>query len=453
MIFKHLPLSRRTVLRGLGTAMALPWLEAMTPLSRLRGALIAAEPTRPLRTAFLFFPNGTHFADWAPRGEGRNIEIPSLLEPLARHRENILFLRGLSHRNARALGDGPGDHARSAACFLTGAHPFKTPGADIHCGVSVDQAIAAQIGSETPLSSLQLGCEGGRRSGQCDSGYACAYSNNISWADPHTPLSNEIHPRQLLDRLFLRGPAAESTRAREERLVTRRSILDFVREDARRLEKNLGVRDRRKLDAYLTGVREIERRIEQAERLSELEQRGEGIEVPDRIPRDYSEHVKLQMELMILAFRLDLTRVATFMIANEGSNRSFPNLGVRGGHHQLSHHKGEPSKVDAIRKINRYQSELFAHFLDRMHETDDEGQPLLDSSLVLWGGAIRDGNRHDHHDLPILLAGRGGGRVEPGRILHFPKHTPLCDLYLRMIRLAGGDAETFGDSKSVVSLS
>ena len=452
MIPSRRTLSRRTVLRGLGTAIALPWLEAMTPWSRLGGAVAAAEPSRPLRMAFLFFPNGTHHADWAPTGSGTEIELPSLLEPVARHKSEILFLRGLSHHNARALGDGPGDHARSAAAFLTGAHPHKTAGADIRCGVSVDQVIARELGAKTLFPSLQLGCEGGRRSGQCDSGYACAYSNNISWADPHTPLSHEVDPRQLLDRLFLRGPRSETERARAERLDARKSILDFVRDDLRTLDGKLGVRDRRKLDAYLTGVRELERRIEQAEEISTLAKKGEGIEVPAQIPREYSEHVKLQCELLILAFRLDLTRVASFMIANEGSNRTFPELGVRDGHHHLSHHQGNEGKIAAIRKINRFQSELFAHFLDRMRETDDEGAPLLDSSLVLWGGAIRDGNRHDHHDLPILLAGRGNGVVEPGRIIHASKNTPLCDLYLRMIEWSGGEAKTFGDAKGPLSL-
>mgnify|MGYP002638781654 CR=1 FL=1 len=452
MSFTRRSLSRRTVLRGLGTAIALPWLEAMTPLTCLGTSLAAAETGRPLRMAFVFFPNGTHHEEWAPTGDGRDVVLPSLLEPVARHKDEILFLRGLSHRNARALGDGPGDHARSAACFLTGAHPHKTAGADIRCGVSVDQVAASHLGSETLFPSLQLGCEGGRRSGQCDSGYACAYSNNISWSDPHTPLSHEVDPRQLLDRLFLRGPASETTRARGERLHARKSILDFVREDARTLDGKLGVRDRRKLDAYLTGVRELERRIEQGERVNELARRGEGIAIPDKIPGEYGEHVKLQMELMILAFRLDLTRVVSFMIANEGSNRAFPELGVREGHHLLSHHKGNEGKIDSIRRINRYQNELFAHLLDRMRETDDEGSPLLDSSLILWGGAIRDGNRHDHHDLPILLAGRGNGAVDPGRILHTPKNTPLCDLYLRMIELSGGTATSFGDSVGALDL-
>lgn len=451
-------LSRRTVLRGLGTAIALPWLEAMAPVSRLvGGGLAAAEPSRPLRTAFLFFPNGTHHADWAPTGEGRDVVLPELLSPLARHREEILFLRGLSHRNARALGDGPGDHARSAACFLTGAHPHKTAGADIECGTSIDQEIARRVGGETLFPSLQLGIEGGRRSGQCDSGYACAYSSTIAWADPHTPLLHETDPRQLLDRLFLRGPTDETARARAERIDSRRSILDFVRDDARRIEGSLGVRDRRKLDAYLTGVRELEKRIEQAERIAALEARGEGVAVPDRIPRVYSEHVKIQMELAILAFRLDLTRVLTFMIANEGSNRPFPELDIAEGHHHLSHHKGSEGKIESIRRINRFQSELFAHFLDRMRETDDEGQPLLDSSLVLWGCAIRDGNRHDHHDLPVLLAGRGNGASDPGRIVHTPKNTPLCDLYLSLLRSSGGSVtratERFGDSRAALALS
>jgi len=449
------PLSRRTVLRGLGTAVALPFLEAMLPRSLgaiARGAS-SAIAARPLRFAFLFFPNGTHFAEWGATGEGRNVVLPPLLEPLARHKEKILFLRGLSHRNATALGDGPGDHARSAACYLTGAHPKKTPGADIRNGISVDQVIAERIGGETPFPSLQLGCEGGRQSGQCDSGYACSYSSHISWADAHTPLSHEIDPRQLLDRLFLRGPAEETVRAREERLATRRSILDFVQDDARRIETRLGVRDRRKLDAYLTGVRELERRIERAERLAELEAREGAIELPERIPRDYGEHVKLQMELLVLALRLDLTRVVSFMLANEGSDRSFPNLGIAEGHHHLSHHEGNAAKIDAIRRIDRYQNELFAHLLDRLAETDDDGVPLLDSTILLWGGAIRDGNAHDHHDLPVLLAGGGNGAIAPGRLFRAPDHTPLCDLFLSLIRVAGAERESFGDSRGALALS
>ena len=444
------PLSRRTVLRGLGTAMALPWLEAMAPATRLFAA--AAPPARPMRQAYLFFPNGTHHADWAPQLVDGEIRLPSLTAPLARHASDLLWFRGLSHRNARALGDGPGDHARSSACYLTGAHPHKTAGADIRCGVSVDQVAAKTLGETTLFPSLQLGAEGGRRSGQCDSGYACAYSSHISWSDAHTPLSHETDPRQLLDRLFLRGPASETEKARLERLATRKSILDFVRDDVKKLEGTLGRRDQRKLDAYLTGVRELERRIAESERVRALEESGEGVDLPDSTPRDYGEHVKLQMELAILAFRLDLTRVLTFMIANEGSNRTFPELDVREGHHHLSHHKGNEGKIDAIRKINLYQNELFAHFLDRMKETDDEGVPLLDSSLVLWGGAIRDGNRHDHHDLPIVLAGRGGGRVEPGRLVETSNHTPLCNLFLRMIEFAGGDATSFGDSKAPLAL-
>jgi len=440
------------VLRGLGTAVALPFLEAMLPRSLASLAVAGESVARPLRFAFLFFPNGTHFAEWGPTGEGRDVVLPPLLEPLARHRESILFLRGLSHRNATALGDGPGDHARSAACYLTGAHPRKTPGADIENGVSVDQVIAGRIGSDTAFPSLQLGCEGGRQSGQCDSGYACAYSSHISWADAHTPLAHEIDPRQLLDRLFLRGPAQESARAREERLATRRSILDFVREDARRIETRLGVRDRRKLDAYLTGVRELERRIERAELLAELEAREGAIDLPDRIPRDHGEHVKLQMELLVLALRLDLTRVVTFMLGNEGSDRTFPSLGISEGHHHLSHHEGDARKIDSIRKIDRHRNELFAHFLDRLAETDDEGAPLLDSTVVLWGGAIRDGNAHDHHDLPLLLAGRGNGAVAPGRLLRVPDHTPACDLLLSLIRLAGVERDSFGDSRGALPL-
>jgi len=428
----------------------------MAPAVRFGRALAGVPASPPLRFVFGFFPNGCHHLDWAPEGEGRRVELSPLLEPLARHRHRITFFRGLSHRNARALGDGPGDHARSAACYLTGAHPRKTGGSDIQCGPSIDQEIARRIGRETLFPSLQLGIEGARKSGQCDSGYACVYSSHISWADAHTPLTPETHPRGLFDRLFLRGPADETARARAERISARKSILDAALEDARRLQRGLGVRDRRKVDAYLTGVRELERRIEEAERVAELARQGEGIDIPDRRPVDYDEHVKLQGELMVLALRLDLTRVISFMIAGEGSNRTFPQLGVREGHHSLSHHRGDPGKIDAIRRINRYQSELFAHLLDRLSETEDSEGSLLDHSLFLWGGAIRDGNRHDHHDLPVLLAGEGGGTVPGGRIVRAADHTPLCNLYLSILHLAeaGRDREPsrpgrelrFGDS-------
>ena len=448
----HRPLSRRTVLRGLGTALALPWLEAMTPLQRVGGRLMAAEPLRPLRHAFVFFPNGTHHDEWAPTGEGTEVALSPLLAPLERHKGSITFLRGLTHRNARALGDGPGDHARSAAAWLTGAHPFKTPGTDIRCGMSIDQRLAELNGRQSFFPSIQLGIEHGRRSGQCDSGYACAYSNHISWADPYTPLTPEVSPRQFLDRLFLRGPASETERARAERLARRRSILDFVQEDVRRLEGRLGVRDRRKVDAYLSAVRDLERRIEQSERAVALEAEGSGLGIPEQAPNSYDEHVSLQSELMILAFRLDLTRVATFMLANEGSNRSYPFLDVNEGHHSLSHHRGDERKIDEIRRINLYQSEILARLIDRFAETEEEGVPLLDSSLILWGTAIRDGNRHDHHDLPMLLAGRGGGRVAPGRIVHTPKETPASNLFLRMIEWSGGGDAAFGDSTGALAL-
>ena len=450
-------LHRRTVLRGIGTAIALPWLEAMSPGTITRTARAATRNSTPTRLAFLFVPNGVHAPEWlptpgAPGASSILAELPPLLRPLDRVREHITLHSGLSHRNATALGDGPGDHARSAACFLTGTHPRKTAGSDIVNGVSIDQAVAAGNRGRTRFDSLEIGCDPTLTAGNCDSGYSCAYSANIAWRSPRTPVAKETSPRAVFERLFMAGPVGESTEARGRRLSRRRSILDAVRGDAVRLSRDLGGRDRAKLEEYLDGAREPERRIEQVER-SEQDSSGWGIDqLPPGVPGDYGDHLALMGDLMTLAFRLDLTRVCTFMWANEGSNRTFPMVDVREGHHHLSHHAGDHAKIDAIRRINLWQNERFADLIADLAGIEGEnGGSLLDDTLVLYGGAISDGNRHNHHDLPIVVAG-GGGSAEPGRQVSHAPRTPLCNLYRSMASAAGTPLDRFGDSNGSAML-
>lgn len=439
-------LSRRAALRGLGGLVALPWLEAM-------GAAAAATPlasaptASPRRTAFLFFPNGVHRPAWFPGADGA---LPSSLEPLAAHRGRCTILSGLAHVNAEPQGDGPGDHARSAACFLTGAHPRKTSGGDITNGVSIDQAIAGRLAGRTRFDSLELGLEPGMTAGNCDSGYSCAYSANISWRTPHTPMAKEHDPRVLFERLFAAGPADEGEAARARRLASRRSILDGARDEARALRGALGGRDRRKLDEYLDGVRSVERRIELAERGGPSGADAGGMPRPAGVPAEWEEHARLMADLMVLAFRTDATRVASFMLANEGSNRPYPSIGVKAGHHDVSHHAKDDAKIADYMRINRLHTAQLAYLLDRLAATEGEdGTPLLDSTLVVYGGAIGDGDRHDHRDLPIIVAGgakddplarRHGGSVAVGR------DRPLCDLFLSVAERMGVTLDRFGDS-------
>jgi len=435
---------RRTFLRGAGTVLALPFLDSVS--------LGAVE--RPKRLAFLFVPNGIDMAGWKPGEAGAGYTMPDLMEPLAKHRDDLLVISNLAQLNARALGDGPGDHARSAACFLTGAHPVKTAGRNIRAGISVDQIAARHLGRATALPSLELGTEPARQSGNCDSGYSCAYSSNLSWRTPHSPMGKEIDPRTIFERLFRIGPEGESRKARDERLFARRSILDYVRDDAARLTRRLGRADRRKLDEYFSGIRELERRIEMlapAEFGEEIWMLNEPVEEalrapPGGVPRDYRAHVRLIYDMLVLAFRLDRTRVATFMLANEGSNRNYAFVGASGGHHHLSHHKGDAEKIAKIRRINLFHAEQLAYFLGKLKEVREGDGTLLDSTAVVYGSAISDGNRHNHDDLPILVAGRGGGIVRPGRHLVADRRTPLCNLYVSLLRGVGVKTDRFGDS-------
>lgn len=437
------PIDRRTVLRGMGAAIALPWLDAM--------AVAKIAPQRPLRMAFLFVPNGVNPADWIPAAGAT--ALPPSLAALEGVRDRFAIHTGLSHRNATALGDGPGDHARSAACFLTGAHPRKTAGSDIMNGVSVDQVAAQHFKNTTRFASLELGCERGATGGNCDSGYSCTYSANISWRTPRTPVSKEISPRLAFERLFAFGPAGESAAARAARLHRRRSILDAVVGDAKRLSKSLGSRDQHKLADYLESVRELERRIEVVEQ-QEQDPAELGLqEMPRGIPGDHGEHIDLMGEVMALAFEQDLTRVVSFMWANEGSNRSFPAVGVSEGHHHISHHGKDEAKVAAIQSIDRWHIARLAALIERMDRNrDSEGRSTLDDTLLVFGSAISDGNRHNHNNLPIIVAGGGGGRATPGGVIEHDPGTPLCNLYLSMLHGAGVEQESFGDSTAQARL-
>ncbi len=442
-------LSRRAVLRGLGTAVALPLLDAMgVPLLRAAGAEDAAPGTHPQRLAWMYFPNGAHMQDWTPKAEGAEYVLPASLTSLEPHKKDLLVLSGLAQDQARAHGDGPGDHARSVAVFLTCAHPVKTKGANIRVGVSADQVAAQKIGAATRFASVELGIEGGRQSGNCDSGYSCAYSSNMSWRTPTTPVAKEINPRLVFERLFNDGKPGESKEARAKRLRRRKSVLDFVGRDARALKKKIGVADRAKLEEYLSGLRDIERRIERSE-----DERKAGkdpaadFDVPAGVPGDRREHMRLMMDLLVLAFQTDTTRVATFMLANGGSNASFPWIGVRGAHHGLTHHGGNKQKIEDVKRINHFHVSQYAYLLAKMKGVKEGEGTLLDNSMIVLGSGIGDGNRHNHDNLPVLLAGGGGGTLKTGRHVRYPRWTPLGNLYVSMLERAGAKVTAIGDSK------
>lgn len=431
---------RRTVLKGFGTAMALPLFEAMSP-SRLRAA--SAVPA-PNRLAILFVPNGVQVTEWTPQGEGADYQLSPILEVLESHKPDFAVLSGLTQDKARANGDGGGDHARSSAVFLTGCQPYKTDGANLRAGISADQIAADRVGRHTRLASLELGCDKGSQSGNCDSGYSCAYSANISWRTPTMPMVKEVNPRIVFERLFGSTRSDETAEARERRMKYKQSLLDFVRDDAQGLRHRLGTADRRKLDEYLTGVREIEERIERAEKFAAQEL--PSTPKPEGIPQEYQEHIRLMSDLLILALQTDLTRVVTFMYANEGSNRSYNFIDVPDGHHDLTHHGGNEEKQAKIVKINRFHLEQFAYLLDRMKAIREGESTLLDNSMVVYGSGIGDGNRHNHDDLPILLAGRGCGTITPGRHIRYPNGTPLNNLWLSLLDRMDADVDSLGDS-------
>ena len=441
-------LSRRTVLRGLGTTLALPLLDSMSPTRLLAAG--AGDAKTPLRMAFFYVPNGAHMPDWTPKNDGVGYEMPATLQRLRDHKDTFNVLSGLTLDGARAHGDGGGDHARSVAAFLTGAHPRKTNGADIENGISVDQATAQHVGANTRFASLELGLEASAQAGNCDSGYSCAYASNMSWRGPTNPMAKEIDPGALFDRLFAGDTVKQTRKAKSTREKYRKSVLDFVLDDATRLQKTLPAVDRRKLDEYLYSVRDVERRLGGASMLRMTEDGVPDYPRPKGVPKGLAKHSELMMDMITLAMQTDSSRIISFMFTNAGSNRSYSEIGVSEGHHELSHHGKSEHKQEQIAKINRFHIERFAYLLDRLKSVREGDRTLLENSMIVYGSGISDGDRHNHDDLPILLAGNAGGKVETGRHIRYKNGTPLCNLYVWMMQQMGASVDKFGDSNGVL---
>lgn len=441
-------MSRRTLLRGLGTAVALPLFDAMLPRLAVAGLTPDSGRKLPLRLAVVYVPNGKNMKHWTPTKEGVDFELPSVLEPLTEFKQDLLVITGLTCDKARANGDGAGDHARAMSAFLTGRQPKKTAGADIRAGISMDQLAATHVGAETRFRSIEIGCEGGRQAGNCDSGYSCAYSSSISWRGDATPVPKEINPQLLFDRLFGSGKPDEQSAARSKRERYNLSILDLVRDDAKRLHGELGAADQRNLDEYLTSIREVERRVSQGTHDAgppEVEMARPSGDY-QKGAEEFPQYMRLMTEILVLGFQTDQTRIATYVFANEGSTRSYPFVGVPEGHHDLSHHQNNAAKLEKIRLINRFHTTQLAYLLERMKAVKEGDGTLLDHSMVLYGSGNSDGNRHNHDDLPILVAGRANGSITTGRHLRVPKETPLTNLYIEMLDRFGITVERFGDS-------
>lgn len=440
--------SRRGFLRGIGASVALPALESLQPLiAAVPGtkAMATTASGTPLRMAYLYIPNGVNLDFWRPKGSDSSYKMGETFKAMEPHRSDFQIFTGFEQKNAMAGSDGPGDHARGVATFLTSARARKTAGSDIQLGISADQVAAQSVKNLTRLSSLELSADGVRKSGNCDSGYSCAYQFNLSWRSETQPMTPESHPRAVFERLFGNGSSKERADSLNRRYASKKSVIDFVKEDAKALQRSLGRNDRHKLDEYLTGVREIERQIEKTEVIGLPA--DPGVPEPSETPASYKGQLRLMMDMMVLAFKTDSTRISTFLMAHDGSNRSFEDIGVSDGHHNISHHQRKPENLAKIAKIDQFYIEQLAYFLDKMKTTQDaDGKSLLHNSMIVYGGCISDGNRHNHNDLPIVVAGNAGGAFAPGRHVELGADMPLSNLYLRMLNEFGVDAKRFGDS-------
>jgi hypothetical protein len=432
--------ARRTFLQGVGLSVGLPLLEAMMPQRQALGGQQPDGP--PVRLGYIFFPNGAIMQSWTPQAEGEGFEFTPTLKPLEPYRSHLTVLSGLAQDNGRAKGSGPGDHARAAASYLTGAHPYKTSAANIRVGVSVDQVAADRVGHLTRLPSLELGIEAGRNAGNCDSGYSCAYSSNISWKTETTPMAKEIHPRLVFERLF--GSGEEASRTGKNAMLSGGASWTSSPTTPNGCKDRLGQSDRQKLDEYFSSVRELEQRIERVEQQAQVER--PDFEVPEAIPRDTQEHIRLMYDLLVLAFRTDSTRVATFMLGNAGSNRSYPMVDVREGHHQLSHHGNNPEMMEKIQRIDHFLVGEFAYFLNQLQAVEEGTGTLLDHVMIMYGSGLSDGNRHWHHDLPVVLAGGAAGTIRSGCHIRLPGEVPLNNLFLSMLDRVGANVDKLGDS-------
>ncbi len=443
-------IGRRHFLRGLSACIALPAFGSLAPRGVLASESLQARSLgvtatgAPLRTAFLYFPNGAIPSAFWPEGDETSFSLGRTLSVLEPMRDKIQILHGLDNKAAEAGNDGGGDHARGNGTFLTGVRLNKSA-TDIRNGVSIDQEIASQVGRLTRFPSLELSCEANRQTGECDSGYSCAYQFNLSWKNATTPMSPEANPRLVFERLFGSGEHGQRNANLAQRRQEQRSILDFVLDDAKSMQRRLARADGRKLDQYLAGVREIETRIENAERFGAAP--DPNVATPAGVPTSYTDHVELMYEMLALAFQTDSTRVATLLLAHDGSNRSFEHIGIVEGHHDLSHHQDKADRIEKVIQIDEWYMTRFAKFLARLDEIEDvDGKSLLHNSMILLGSGNADGNRHSHTDVPAILAGNGGGSLQAGR---FTKHgsKPLANLYLSMAEKLGVQGlSRFGDS-------
>jgi len=438
---RHAAMSRRKFLRGLGAAVAVPMFPSLQTATHAASEVARA----PVRMAYFIIPNGVIQDYWFPTGAGRDFELSRTMKPLSDIKQHLQVIAGLDQKNATAGNDGGGDHARAGATYLTGMRAKKTAGKDIRCGISVDQVAAQQLGHLTRFPSLELTCDAIRNTGACDTGYACAYQYNMSWSSPTTPVTPEPNPRLVFERLFGTGTHGErkkSFAARQERQI---SILDFVLEDARSLAGEMGVADRHKLDEYLSGVRDVERRISDTEAIARIP--DPEVATPAGIPAEIGGHMDLMYDMMLLAFQTDQTRISTLLLAYDGSNLPYPQLGISEGHHWLTHNQRVAEYKEKTAQIESYWLEHFARFIKKMAETDDiDGQKLIDNVMMLYGGAISDGNRHLHDNCPAILVGHGGGKLNPGRYTNAGS-IPMSNLFVSMLdRFGVQGIESFGDS-------
>ncbi|MEQ1750049.1 MAG: DUF1552 domain-containing protein [Prosthecobacter sp.] len=439
-------MSRRKVLRGLGTLMSLPFLETFAG----RASAAAAPVKAPLRAAWLYLPNGVNVNEWFPTGDGAGYQLSTSLKELEKHRDDFMVVSGLAQDFARSHGNGGGDHARATATYLTGCMPKKTAGADIQLGVSVDQIAAQKIGHLTRLPSLELSADGQRSAGRCDSGYSCAYQYNLAWKNETMPMAPEMDPRLVFERLFGFGASGMRGEGGARRQRLQKSILDTVLDEAKTLQGKVSGGDKRKLTEYFDSVRDIEQRIERSEKFTA--QLPPDIKVPEGIPESYEEHIRTMFDLMALAFQTDTTRLATFMLAHDGSNRSFPDIGVPDAHHSISHHQKDPVKLAKLGKIDRFYLRQLSYFLDKLKGIKEGAGTLLDNSMIVWGSGIGDPDRHNHDNLPVIVAGRAGGTWTPGKRIVLPGETPITNLYLTMLDRMGVRAEKVGDSTGVLEV-
>ena len=402
----------------------------------------------PLRLAFVYAPNGVILPRWQPK-TGPEFTLNETMLPLAAHKDHFQVISGLAHQNGWANGDGGGDHARACATILTGARPKKTAGTDLRLGISVDQVAARHLDGHTRFGSLELSCDSVRQAGACDSGYSCAYQFNLSWRSETQPVAPESNPRAVFERLFGKDVKGGDSSVQREK-ARRQSMLDFLQADAAALMSQLGKADQHKLDEYLTGIREIEQRIQRAEKFGIPKAPEEP--APSGIPGSYREHLRLMFDMMVLAFQSDSTRVATLLMAHDGSNRSFQEIGISAGHHELSHHQEDAEKIRKIAEIDHFYIEQFAYFLNRLRDTKEaNGKSVLDNSMIVYCSGLSDANRHAHDNLPVLLAGRGGGTLQPGKHLELSQALPMTNLYMSLLDRMNIQTPRLGDSTGLLS--